>query len=144
MTTTATAPPVRTGRRPGLLPRTAVAAVAAAAAVAVVHLLAAAVGAGFTVAPGGGTSTVVGAPQAAAVAAGGALAGGVLAALLARWTARPARWFVLAVGLAVLVMAPNPVLAADEAATVVALELEHLVVAAVALAVLLPPLRERS
>ena len=67
-----------------------------------------------------------------------------MAALLARFTARPARWFVVAVVVVLVLFALNPLLSADQVLTVVALEVEHLVAAAAALALLLPVLRGRG
>ena len=64
-----------------------------------------------------------------------------MAALLARRARRPARPFVVLVALVLIAFAANPVIAADQTLTVIALELEHLVAAAIALVCLLPPLR---
>jgi hypothetical protein len=143
MTTAPSRPSAPAGPRPArdLVRPTLVAAAVAALGVAAVHLLFDALGADFVVAPGGQPETVVSAGQAAAPMPAAALAGGVLAALLARVTARPARWFTGVVAGAVVLMAANPLLAADQALTVVALELEHLVVAGAALALLRPALR---
>lgn len=61
--------------------------------------------------------------------------------------ARPVALAVVGAAVAAAVfalMAVNPLLAADQALTVVALELEHVAVAAVALFFLLPPLRARD
>ena len=120
------------------------AAVGAGTAVLATHLAFAAAGADFVVQPPGQPEATVTAVQAAVVAAGVTLLGGLVAALLAARTRRPARLFVAAVVVVLVVMAVTPVLAADQLLTVVALEVEHLVAAAVALAVLLPPLRARG
>lgn len=120
------------------------AVVGAAVAAAVVHLLFDAAGADFVVAPGDGEPSTVSAGLAAGIAAVVTALGGALAAVLARTTGRPSRWFLLAAAAVVALTAINPVLAADQALTVVALEVEHLAVAAVALLLLLPPLRARD
>lgn len=73
-----------------------------------------------------------------------AVVGGAVAAVLARTAKRPSRAFVVVTVAVLALTAANPVVAADSALTIVALELEHLVVAAVALLVLLPPLRARD
>ena len=90
----------------------------------------------------------LGRPAAAVLAAGIAALvtalGAACAAVFARTTRRPSRWFLIAAGVVVTLMAVNPLLAADQALTVVALELEHVAVAAVALVFLLPPLRARD
>lgn len=142
MTTTTRSGP-RTAA-PALSRAVPLAAAGAAAAVAVVHLLFDALGADFVVAPPGQAETTVGVAQAAGVGLAVTLVGGLVAAALAARTRRPARLFSVLVLVALVVMAPNPVLAADQALTVVALELEHLVAAAVALGVLLPALRGRE
>lgn len=129
---------------PGLGRPAAMAVVAAAVAAAAVHLLFDAAGADFLVAPGGSEPSTVTAPMAAGVAALATALGGAFAVGLARVTARPSRAFLLATVVVLVLMAANPVLAADQALTVVALEVEHLVVAAVALWFLLPPLRARD
>lgn len=127
-----------------LVRATALAAVAAGLGVLVVHLLFGALGADYVVAPPGQAEMTVTAGSAALLAAVATAVGGGVAALLARRTARPARWFTVLVVVVLLVMAPNPVLAADQALTVVALELEHLVAAGAALGLLLPALRARE
>ena len=137
MTTTATRPA-------GTLPFTRavpLASVGAGLAVAATHLVFGAAGADFAVQPPGQAETTVTAVQAGLVAALVTLLGGLVATLLAARTRRPAPLFLAAVAVVLVVMAVNPVLAADQALTVVALEVEHLVAAAVALAALLPPLR---
>jgi ABC-type Fe3+ transport system permease subunit len=120
------------------------AVLAAAVVAAVVHLLFDAAGADYVVAPNGQEPTTVGAPMAAGVAALVTALGAGVAALLARTTRRPSRWFLIAAVVVLALMAVNPVLAADQVLTVVALEVMHLAVAAVALALLLPPLRARD
>lgn len=139
-----TAAPVQKTAVPGLGRPIVLAVGGAAVAAAVAHLLFDATGADFVVAPGGQEPTTVSAVMAAGGAAVGAALGGALAAVLARTTTRPSRLFLIAVVIVVALMAINPVLAADQALTIVALEVEHLVVAAVALALLLPPLRARD
>ena len=122
----------------------ALAVVGAAAAAALVHLLFDAAGADFVVAPPGQEPSTVSAVMAAGTAALVTLLGGGVAVLLSRLTRRPARAFLVLAGVVFALMAVNPLLAADQALTVVALEVEHLAVAAVALALLLPPLRARE
>lgn len=139
-----TAAPAQETAAPGLGRPTVLAVPGAAAVAAVVHLLFDAAGADFVVAPGGQETTTVSVGVAAGVAALVTALGGALAALLARTTRRPSRLFLVAAAVVVALMAVNPVLAADQALTVVALEVEHLAVAAVALALLLPPLRTRD
>jgi hypothetical protein len=118
------------------------AAAAAAVAVAVVHLLFGALGADYVVEPPGQPRSEVSFVLAAVIAFVAVAAGGVLAVLLARYAPRRAvPVFLALVVLALLVTAPNPVVAADQTLTVVALEVEHLVAAGVALLLLLPPLR---
>lgn len=112
--------------------------------VALTHLLFDLAGADFRVQPPGQPATTVGVGQAAGVTFGVTVVGGLVAALLTRRAARPDRWFTGTVVLALVVFAANPVLAADQLLTVVALEVEHLVAAAAALAVLLPVLRTRA
>ena len=120
------------------------AAVAAAIGVALTHLVFGALGADFVVEPPGQAESEVAVAQAALVAFGVTLLGGGVAALLARSTERPARWFVVAVVVVLVLFAANPVLSAEQVLTVVALEVEHLVAAAAALALLLPGLRARE
>jgi hypothetical protein len=122
----------------------AIAVPAAAVAAAAVHLLFQAAGANFVVAPGGAEPSTVTAPLAAAAAAIATAVGAAVAAVLARFARRPSRAFLILTAAVLIVTAANPVLAADQALTVVALELEHLAVAAVALFLLLPPLRARD
>lgn len=126
---------------PGLGRASLVAVVGAAVAVAVVHVAFDLAGADFVVAPPGQAETTVTAVLAALVAAAVTAVGCGVAALLARRAARPDRAFLVAVVVVLVVMGVNPVLAADQLLTVVALEVEHLAAAAVALAALLPPLR---
>jgi hypothetical protein len=124
--------------------RTAVQAiVAAAGAAAVVHGLFDLAGADFLVEPPGQARARVGAVQAAGVAALAAAVGAALTVFVRRRRARPQRLVLglLAVGL--LLFAVNPVLAADQALTVVALEVMHLAVAAAFVAVVLPALGSR-
>ena len=122
----------------------ALAVPAAALAAAAVHLLFVAAGADFVVAPGGAEPSTVTAPMAAGFAALATAVGGAAAAGLARFTRRPARAFLILTAVVLVLTAANPVLAADQTLTVVALELEHLAVATVALWLLLPPLRARD
>ena len=140
--TTSSLPGTATGAPPLLRPAVT-AVVASAVGVALVHLGFDAAGADFRVAPGGQDPQTVGAGQAAAIGALGALVGGLLAAATARFTARPSRWLTALVVLGLVVMAANPVLAADQALTVVALEVMHLAVAGAFLAVVLPALAKR-
>ncbi len=132
-----------TGRRaPSLLRAGATAVVAAAVLTALTHLLFAALGADFRVTPPGQAPTVVPAAQAALVAALATAVGVGLAALLVRFVPRRAVVVLLVVCAVVLVaFAANPVVAADQVLTVVALEVEHLVVAGVYLALVLPAVR---
>ena len=84
-----------------------------------------------------GSATVAG------VAALTAAVGAALTALFVRRSARPARLVLVLVAVGLLLFAANPVLAADQALTVVALEVMHLAVAGAFLAVVLPALRHR-
>jgi hypothetical protein len=131
---------VQHGTAPSMV-RTAVrATVAAAGAAAVVHGLFDLAGADFLVQPPGQAQLRVGAAQAAIVAALTAVVGSVLTALLVRRSARPRRLVLVLVAVGVLLFAVNPVLAAGQGLTVVALEVMHLAVAAAFLAVVLPAL----
>lgn len=141
MTTTQSDPQTTT---PGLGRPVALAVVGAAVAAAVVHLLFDAAGADFVVAPWGQQPSTVTVVMTAVSAAVATALGGAVAAVLARTAKRPSRAFVVVTVAVLALTAANPVVAADSALTVVALELEHLVVAAVALLVLLPPLRARD
>jgi drug/metabolite transporter (DMT)-like permease len=124
--------------------RTAVQAIAAAAgAAAVVHGLFDLAGADLLVEPPGQARARVGAVQAAVFAALAAAVGAALVAVLVRRSARPARLVLVLVAVGVLLFAPNPVLAADQGLTIVALEVMHLAVAAAFLAVVLPAVRQR-
>jgi drug/metabolite transporter (DMT)-like permease len=135
----------RTGDRPAPFGvRTGLLAVAAAALAAVlVHVLFDLAGADFVVEPPGQPRARVGAAQAAGVAALTAAVGAALTALFARRSARPTRLVLVLVAVGVVLFAANPVLAADQALTVVALEVMHLAVAGAFLAVVLPALRHR-
>ena len=128
----------------GLARATGLAVVGAALAAAAADLLFEAAGADFVVAPGGAAPSTVTVGMAAGVAALVTALGGAVAAVVARLAARPSRVFLGAVLVVLAVMAVNPLLAADQALTVLALELEHLAVAAVAVLLLLPPLRARD
>ena len=129
--------------RPSALRTGLLAVVAAAVAAAVVHVLFDLLGADFAVEPPGQARTRVGAAQAAGVAALTAAVGAVLTAVIARRSARPQRLVLVLVAVGVLLFAANPVLAADQALTVVALEVMHLAVAGAFLAVVLPWLSRR-
>ena len=124
--------------RTGLL-----AVLAAALAAAVVHVVFDLAGADFLVQPPGQARARVGAPQAAGVAALTAAVGAALTVLIARRSARPVRLVLVLVAVGVLLFAANPVLAAEQALTVVALEVMHLAVAGAFLAVVLPALSRR-
>lgn len=81
---------------------------------------------------------------AASVAALAAAVGSVLTALLVRRSARLERLVLVLVAVGVLLFVVDPVLAADQGLTVVALEVVHLAVAgAFLLVVVLPALRHR-
>ena len=125
----------------GLAKAVPLAALAAAVGVALTHVLFGLLGADYVVQPPGQPESTVSALQAALIAGAMTLLGGGVAALLARFVSRPARVFVVLVVVVLVLFAANPVLAADQVLTVVALEVEHLVAAAAALAVLLPVLR---
>ena len=129
--------------RPSALRTGVTAVVAAAAAAAVVHVLFDLSGADFAVGPPGQARTRVGVAQAAGVAALAAAVGAALTAVIARRSARPQRWVLVLVAVGVLLFAANPVLAADQALTVVVLEVVHLAVAGAFLAVVLPSLARR-
>jgi hypothetical protein len=124
--------------------RTAVrAVVAAAGAAAVVHGLFDLAGADFLVEPPGQGRMRVGAVAAALVAALAAAVGSALTALFVRRSARPQRLVLALVAVGVLLFAVNPVIAAEQGLTVVALEVMHLAVAGAFLAVVLPALPRR-
>lgn len=124
--------------------RTAVRAiVAAAGAAAVVHGLFDLAGADFLVEPPGQSQVRVGAVQAAFVAALAAAVGSALTALFVRRSARPERLVLALVVVGVLLFAVNPVIAAEQTLTVVALEVMHLAVAGAFLALVLPDLPRR-
>jgi hypothetical protein len=121
--------------------RTGVLAVAAAAvAAALVHVVFDVAGADYLVEPPGQAQTRVTAVQAAGVAALTAAVGALATGLIARRSARPQRLVLVLVAVGVLLFAANPVLAADQTLTVVALEVMHLAVAGAFLAVVLPAL----
>ena len=121
--------------------RTGLLAVAAAAvAAALVHVVFDVAGADYLVEPPGQAQTRVTAVQAAGVAALTAAVGAAATALIARRSARPQRLVLVLVAVGVLLFAANPVLAAGQALTVVALEVMHLAVAGAFLAVVLPSL----
>lgn len=119
------------------------AVVGAALVVLVVHLAFGAIGADFRVQPPGQSASTVGAIRAALVAALVTAVGCGVAFLLVRKVRRPGRVFLAVVMGVLVVFAVNPLLAADQARTVVALEVEHLAAAVVALAALLPAMRPR-
>lgn len=148
MSTTPTHPPdapaTRSTASRSLGSAVLLAVVGAALAAAAVHLLFDAAGADFVVAPAGQPESTVTAAMAAGIAAVVTALGGAVAALLPRLTRRPSRVFLVLAAVVFAVMAVNPLLAADQLLTVVALELEHVAVAVVALAALLPPLRARD
>ena len=135
---------VRTTAAPSLGRVTALAVPAAASAAAVVHLAFAAAGADFVVAPGGAEPSTVTAPIAAGAAALATAVGGAAAGGLARFTRRPSRAFLILTAVVLVLTAINPVLAAAQTLTIIALEVEHLTVAAVALSLVLPALRARD
>ena len=132
---TAPAPP-----RASLPAALARAALAAGALVALTHLVFDLLGADFRVQPPGQPQSTVSLLQAALIGLVVTGIGGGVAALVARRTRAPVRTFLLLVVLGLVLFAVNPVLAADQARTVVALEVEHLAAAAGALLVL-PALR---
>lgn len=131
--------PTTTLARPALL-----SVVAAAVAAGVVHVLFDAVGADFVVQPPGQSRTTVALGQAVEVAALCALVGAGIAAVPARRSPRPDRVVVALAVLGLLLFAVNPLLAAEQGLTIVALEVMHLAVAGAWLAVLLPALRRSS
>jgi drug/metabolite transporter (DMT)-like permease len=128
---------------PSLVRTGLLAVVAAAGAALVVHGVFELLGADYLVEPPGQTQSRVGAGLAAAVAALAAAVGAGLTAVIARRSARPERLVLVLVAVGVLLFAANPVLAAEQTLTVVALEVMHLAVAAAFLAVVLPALARR-
>jgi Family of unknown function (DUF6069) len=122
--------------RPGLL-----AVVAAAVAAGVVHVVFDVLGADYVVEPPGQARTTVALGLAVGVAAGCALVGSGIAAVAARRSRRPERVVTGLALLGLVLFAVNPVVAAEQGLTVVALEVMHLAVAGAWLAVLLPALR---
>ena len=131
------------GPAPSLLRTGVLAVLAAAVAAAVVHVVFDLAGADFLVEPPGQARARVGALQSAGVAALTAAVGAALTGLVVRRSARPARLVLVLVAVGVLLFAANPVLAADQARTVVALEVMHLAVAGAFLAAVLPALARR-
>ncbi len=128
--------PDRSLLRPGLL-----AVVAAGVAAGLVHVVFDLAGADFLVEPPGQERAAIGLPQAVGVAV---LVSGIGLAVLAvavRRTRRPARLLVGLAVLGLLLFAANPLLAAEQGLTVVALEVMHLAVAGAFVAVLLPVVR---
>lgn len=115
------------------------AAFAAAVAVLVAYLIFDAAGADFEVTMSGDESTVT-AVQAGLAAFLVSLVGSTVVLLVAQRTARPARTFATIVVVAVVVLLVGPLVGADQALTVVALEVLHLVAAAAVLLVVLPRL----
>ncbi|MFE2680076.1 DUF6069 family protein [Streptomyces hygroscopicus] len=115
------------------------AALAAAVAVLVAYLIFDAAGADFEVTMSGDESTVT-AVQAGLAAFLVSLVGSTVVLLIAQRTARPARTFATIVVVAVVVLLVGPLVGADQALTVVALEVLHLVAAAAVLLVVLPRL----
>ncbi|MBW8093042.1 hypothetical protein IGW14_35015 [Streptomyces hygroscopicus subsp. hygroscopicus] len=115
------------------------AALAAAVAVLVAYLIFDAAGADFEVTMSGDESTVT-AVQAGLAAFLVSLVGSTVVLLIAQRTARPARTFATIVVAAVVVLLVGPLVGADQALTVVALEVLHLVAAAAVLLVVLPRL----
>jgi len=144
MTVTPHAPTTPRAPRPSLL-RPGLGAVAAAAlAAAVVHVVFDLAGADFVVEPPGQSQTVVGPARAVGMAVLTSALGVAGTAVAVRRTRRPER---VVLGLAVLglvLFAANPFLAADQALTIVALEVMHLAVAGAFLAVLLPVVRRSA
>lgn len=119
------------------------AVVAAAGAALVVHGVFEAAGADYLVEPPGQAQSRVGAGLAAVVAGLAAAVGVGLTALIERRSARPRRLVVVLVVVGLLLFAANPLLAADQPLTVVALEVMHLAVAGAFLAVVLPTVGRR-
>ncbi|WP_030843293.1 DUF6069 family protein [Streptomyces hygroscopicus] len=115
------------------------AALAAAVAVLVAYLIFDAAGADFEVTMSGDESTVT-AVQAGLAAFLVSLVGSTVVLLIAQRTARPARTFATIVVVAVVVLLVGPLVGADQALTVVALEVLHLVAAAAVLLIVLPRL----
>ncbi|MEU8876386.1 DUF6069 family protein [Streptomyces javensis] len=113
------------------------AALAAAVAVLVGYLIFDAAGADFDVTMSGTDSTVT-AVQACFAAFLVSLVGGTIALLIARRTAQPTRTFAAIVTVAVVLLLVGPLVGADQALTVVALEVLHLLAAAAVLLVVLP------
>ncbi|MGW7693539.1 DUF6069 family protein [Streptomyces asiaticus] len=113
------------------------AALAAAVAVLVGYLIFDAAGADFDVTMSGTESTVT-AVQACLAAFLVSLVGGTVALLIARRTAQPTRTFAAIVTVAVVLLLVGPLVGADQALTVVALEVLHLLAAAAVLLVVLP------
>ncbi len=131
------------GAAPSLVRTGVLAVVAAAVAALVVHVLFDLAGADYLVEPPGSAQVRVGAPQAAGVAGLAAAVGVLLTALFARRSRRPERLVLGLVVVGLLLFALNPVLAAEQVLTVVALEVMHLAVAGAFLAVVLPALAQR-
>ena len=132
------------GRSAPSMARTGVLAVLASAlAAVVVHVVFDLAGADFLVEPPGRPRARVGAAQAGAVAALATAVGAGLTALAVRRSARPQRLVLGLVVVGLLLFAANPVMAADQTLTVVALEVMHLAVAGAFLAVVLPALARR-
>lgn len=120
------------------------AVLAAVVAAVLTHLLFTAAGADFVVEPTGQDRRRIGPFQVALATLLLTALGGGAAELLARRSRRPARAFLALVAVVLVLMAVNPLVAAEQPLTVVALEVEHLVAAAAALVFLLPPLRARQ
>lgn len=131
------------GTAPSMVRTGVLAVVAAALAAVVVHVVFDLLGADFLVEPPGQSQVRVGAAQSGGVAALAAAVGAALAALFARRSARPGRLVLVLAAVGVLLLAVNPVLAADQVLTVVGLEVMHLAVAGAFLAVVLPALAHR-
>ena len=128
---------------PSMVRTGALAVLAAALAAVVVHVVFDLAGADFVVEPPGRPRARVGAVQSGAVAALATAVGAALTALAVRRSARPERLVVGLVVVGLVLFAANPVLAADQTLTVVALEVMHLAVAGAFLAVVLPALAQR-
>lgn len=132
------------GPAPSMVRTGALAVVAAAAAAAVVHVGFDLGGADYLVEPPGQAQSRVSIGMSAGVAALAAAVGAAVTAVAARRSSRPQRLVVVLVVVGLVLFAANPVVAADQPLTVVALEVMHLAVAGAFLAVVLPALARRS
>lgn len=134
-----------TGSAPSWVRTGALAALFAGLAAAAVWLVGVALDVGLEVAaPGGGDIAQVPLVVSVLFAAVLAVLGTVVAALLAARTARPVPLFLGAVVVVLLLFGVTPFTQADDAATILVLQVMHLAVAAAALAAILPALRART